>query len=319
MKVFSNQSYLPTKAIQPLKSPIFEGQGKPIDLKYIYQKHRAVLPQRVLKEVNVILSGNPKELPSLMDIHKRLYAPLLECKTLEEAKTLFPEFIGVNDVKILYQKRSFKNNSPKYDIRNNFPLVALQEYWVKLRTQDEIAKDFGLGSRSTLQWALEKIGFVGFASKYKTILKASDVEGNDAIAAKTRAWNAMHPDLMYARNKQAAQANKKTERKAIQSQIVKDYDRKHPERREKISRFGKLTWEKCPEVAEAMSNFAKSGTGFLKSVIKKDVNGVYLSEKEQRLKKTFYKRFWETFPEMKEKYRAARRAASEELKASKKK
>ena len=232
---------------------------------------------------------------------------------------MFPEFEGIDDVRIAYQKRSFKDENPKLDIRNNFALTVLQEYWAKLRTQDEIAKDFGLGSRTTLKWALDKVGFIGFNSIYKTILKSSDVEGNKLIASKTSAWNALHPDLMYAKNKHAAQFNKKPEYKARQSQIIKDYDIAHPERREKISRFSKLTWEKCPEVAQAMSDFVKDGSSYLKIIVKKQIAGETLSEKERKTSKGFFARFWKTYPDMKLAYRAARRAASEELKASKNK
>ena len=318
MKIFFNQSYSLSKQAQPTKQPNFNGGGKPIDLRYIYQKHQKIIPPRVLKEVESILKRNPKDLPSLIEVHKKNYAPLLECETLEQAKEMFPEFEGIDDVKIAYQKRSFKDENPKLDIRNNFALTVLQEYWAKLRTQDEIAKDFGLGSRNTLKWALDKVGFIGFNSIYKTILKSSDVERNKLIASKTSAWNALHPDLMYAKNKHAAQFNKKPEYRARQSQLMKEYDIAHPERKEKISRFSKLTWQKCPEVAKAMSDFVKDGSAYLKKVVKKQMTGVALSESEKRASKGFFARFWQAYPDMKLIYQEARRAASEEIRAQNK-
>lgn len=298
--------------------PSFQGGGKPIDLRYIYQKHQKFIPPRVLKEVESILKRNPKDLPSLIEVHKKTYAPLLECETLEQVKEIFPEFEGINDVKVAHRKRSIKEENPKFDIKKNFVLTVLQEYWAKLRTQEEIAKDFGLGARTTLKWTLNKIGFVGFVPNYKSILNASDVDGNRIIASKSAAWNALHPDLMYAKNKHAAQFNKKPEYRARQSQLMKEYDIAHPERKEKISRFSKLTWQKCPEVAKAMSDFVKDGSGYLKMVVKKEMTGVALSETEKRASKGFFARFWQAYPEMKLIYQEARRAASEEIRAQNK-
>ena len=314
MKIFFNQPYLPLKQIQSSKQPSFDGRGKPIDLRYIYQKHQAILPQRVFNEVNKILSENPKELPSLMQIHKYLYAPLLECKTLEEAKALFPEFSGINDIKINYQKRTFKDEKPKLDVNKDFALTILQEYWAKLRKQDEITADFGFGTRSVIKWAMQKKNIPGMSSQYKTILNSSDEEGNKIIASKTAAWNALHPDLMLAKNKHAAQGQKRPEVRERQSKIIKEYDIEHPERREKISRYGKLVWEKCPEVAAAMSEFAKKESGFTKLVIKKDIKGKRLTEYEKRAKKGFYSRFWKAYPELKPIYKAARIAAAKDIK-----
>ena len=69
--------------------PSFQGGGKPIDLKYIYQKHQKIIPTRVLNEVKSILESNTKDLPTLMNIHKKIYAPLLECETLELQRKCF--------------------------------------------------------------------------------------------------------------------------------------------------------------------------------------------------------------------------------------
>lgn len=314
MKIFFNSSYQHYKANQKAYSPTFEGRGKPIDLKYIYEKHQDILPPRVLEEVKKVLSNQNISLPSLMQIHKSLYLGLLDCKTLNDAKKMFSEFSDINDIKIAYQKRSFKDANPKFDVKDNFGLRMLQEYWAKLRTQDDIAKDFGLKSRATLDWSLKKINFPGFVPNYKNILKASDADENKLIAAKTAAWNALHPDLMFAKNKHAAQAHKRPERRAAQAEAMKKFYVQHPERKEKISCLGKLTWAKCPEVAEAMADFAKRESNYTKFVIQKDINGQLLTEREKRAKKGFYSRFWKAYPELKAVYQEARKLAAEEIK-----
>ena len=45
---------------------------------------------------------DPENKKTLYDIHLETYAPLLECKTLDEAKAMFPEFETVRDAKDLF-------------------------------------------------------------------------------------------------------------------------------------------------------------------------------------------------------------------------
>ena len=65
-----------------------------------------------------------------------------------------------------------------------------------------------------------------------------------------------------------------------------------------------------------MSEFAAKEQGFVKKVVMKAISGAKLTEKEQRVNKGFYKRFWAAHPELKPVYAEARRQASKLAKSS---
>lgn len=59
-----------------------------------------ILPKRIQDRVRKELEeGGTK---NLYELHKETYSPLLECKTLDEAKAMFPEFETVRDAKDLF-------------------------------------------------------------------------------------------------------------------------------------------------------------------------------------------------------------------------
>ncbi len=284
--------------------PNFEAKGKPISLEYIVENRSNLLPPRVLEKAQSILRNGRGSLKSLKELHLEIYSPLLECKTLNEAKFLYKEFENM-DEEVVFQRNSryaekFKNHTDK-----NFALKMLQEYWAKLRNKDDIAKELGMKNHTSLDWVLKQINFVGFDKNYKTLLKASDEEGNKIIASKTAAWNALHPDLMYAKNRKAAQGCKTDKYKKEQSQRIKDYDKKHPERREKIRVATQRAWDSCPEIKKAMSDYLKQQSPFIKSIVSKDMSKSLLTSAEKRIKKAFFKSFWDTHPKMREMYAMA--------------
>ena len=119
------------------KPPTFEAHGKPIDLVYIFENRSYLLPQRVKNRVYTILKNKPAVLPSLMQIHTEIYAPLLDCQTLDEAKALFPEFNDISDAVVRYQRRTINADDVEENIKEGFPLKMLQLYWARLLKKDE--------------------------------------------------------------------------------------------------------------------------------------------------------------------------------------
>lgn len=288
--------------VYSINSLSFQKYGKPLDLKYIMEKRSYLLPERVINEIK--LSENSR---SLKDIHLSIYAPLLNCKTLDEVKAIFPEFKGIKDSVEFVRNSTYRKTFEELTENINFPLKILQEYWAKIKTKDEIAKDLGMPGRTSLEWILKQIGFVGYGSNYKTLLEASSKEGNKTIAEKTRAHNLKNPDVMYERNKHAAQFCKTPEYREAQRERILKYDNEHPERKAKISEANKRTWEQCPEIKKAMSEFAKKESPYVRKVVMDKIKGKILSEKEIRVDKGFYKRFWQEYPELKQVFADAKK------------
>ena len=184
---------------KPYYQPTFEAGGKPIGLQYVLEKRSNLLPERVLAKAKEALSTSSTTMPSLMELHLSIYSPLLTCKTLAEAQEIFPEFSAMTqEVKFERNSRYAKEFYSRTD--ESFALKMLQKFWAELKTKDDIAQEFGMLNRNSLEWPLKQIGFVSFKPNYKTLLLASDEKGNQEIASKTTAWNALHPDLMYAKN-----------------------------------------------------------------------------------------------------------------------
>lgn len=288
--------------------PTFEAGGKPITLQYILEKRSNLLPERVLQAVKAELAKGSSKTRSLLEIHRAIYEPILKYTSLEALKedAAFPEFKDIKPF-VLFERNTRYAKEFKERTDKNFVLNMIQEYWGNLKTKDEIAQSFGMKNRNSLEWALKQIDFVSFHPNYRTLLRSSDEAGNREIASKTAAWNALHPDLMYARNKHAAQGCKTEEYRKAQAQRMKEYDKEHPERREKISISGKEAWAKCPEVRQAMSEFAAQSSSFLRHIVMKRFSGVKLTNKEDRISRGFFKRFWQTHPELKAVYAEAKK------------
>lgn len=286
----------------------FGARGKPITLDYVVEKRGHLLPERVLREAKRWLALGVKELPSLLEIHRSIYSPLLGYKTLEDLKASkeFPEFDGISS-KVVFERDSRYTKEFKERTDENFTLKIIQEYWANLKTKEEIACQLGMHNRNSLEWALKQINFISFPLNYKTLLNSSDSEGNKLIASKTTAWNALHPDLMRSKNKRAAQGCKTKEYRKSQSERIKEYDKVHPERKEKISCSMKEAWARCPEIRDALSEFAANDSAYLGSIIKKRLAGKKLSANEEIISKGFFKRFWQAHPELKAIYAEAKK------------
>ena len=295
------------------QKPSFEGRGKPIDLKYIVQKRANLLPEPILEEAQKIVAGGSSTMPSLKELHLARYAPLINYKSLDELKTDYPEFEGIADSVVFIRNSVYKKQFEEKTKDINFPLKMLQELWCNLKTKDEVAAELGLSSRSSLDWALKQIKFVYFPPNYRTLLKASGEEGNREIARKTQAYNEAHPEQMYARNRHAAQACKTTEYRRAQRERILEYDRIHPERREKIAEFDRRTWELCPEIKDALSRFTAGESAYVRQTVVKVLQGVSLSASEVRTRKGFFKRFWDAHPFFREVLSAAKEQVREEM------
>ena len=77
--------------------PSFWGHGKPITLQYIVKNRSNILPQIILEKAKSALRNTSNRIPTLMEIHLERYAPLKDCKTMQEVITKFPEFANIKE------------------------------------------------------------------------------------------------------------------------------------------------------------------------------------------------------------------------------
>ncbi len=221
----------------------FKG-AKDINLNYIIKNRAYLLPERMIDVVENVLKTQCSEMPTLLELHKSTYEPLLKCKNLDEAKRLFPEFSDVKQANDVFQRNTgnIKRLAENNFLDEKFSLRVLQGLWAKLQTQDELARTLGLKDRRALGWVLSKIEIKGCGKNYKNLLKSSDEKLNKEIAEKTRVWNASHPDFVEYRNKCAIDALKKPENREASSLRMKKFYEENPQKRKEVSEKSKKYW-----------------------------------------------------------------------------
>lgn len=298
----------------------FCGLGaKGITLRYALTKQRHLLPPAMAEAISRLLEGGSTSHPTLRELHLQTYAPLLDCKTLDEARNLFPEFMGVLDAKAVLQRqraniRKIEEHCPK----ERLSLLLLQELWGKLTPQAELAKQLGLSSHRQLDYFKSAICFPNRSTAYTNLLKASEPEMNSEMARKTTAYNLLHPDLMYARNKRAAQFTKTPEYREAQKQRLRQHFIDHPEKREFAKRVSQTVWDRLPHMKQALKDFLeKECSQYTRSVIKKLFTGEKFSSADARVRMQFYKDFWAKYPEFRQEYSQMRKAVVAELRKPK--
>ena len=141
MQIYSN--YLPNQPVSD--SPSF-GAAKDITLKYVVSKYPHILPERVFEAAKNIINTIPKnKRPTLYDLHLEQYKGLLECRTLNEARNLYPEFREVLDASIFRNSRSKHLKNLKVSLED-LSLRVLQDYYGRLIPQHEIGTELGFVS-----------------------------------------------------------------------------------------------------------------------------------------------------------------------------
>lgn len=243
----------------------FQANGTPLSLRYLVENRSNSIPKRVLDEAKRLLEIESIEnLPSLLQIHKDLYAPLLKCKTLDDVKKIFPEFENVKEDISFIKNNHYKRLFEERTAGESFAVKMLQEYWANLKTLKEIAASYGMRNRASLDWPLKQISFPKFENQYKNILLASDNEGTKILAKR-----------------------------------VTDYDAKNSSRREKIREANYAKWMASPEIRAAMSEFASKEGACYRKVLDKISSNRPLNPAEKRINKGFFKRFWQAYPHLK--------------------
>ncbi len=168
--------------------------GKSLDLKQTVEQlqkfNNAFPPDIENLALQTINSGNADN-KKLVDIHKIKYSALRECDSLDEIKTLYPEFSDVKTIDELetkpvkgtlidrFQKGEIKasDGSLLLNPERDLSMQLIQMYWGDCLSTRDIAKECGHDFNSTM----EKLGIPRVKSIYGQYLKLSDEESHNAI------------------------------------------------------------------------------------------------------------------------------------------
>lgn len=183
-------------------------------------------PDRIKDGINkVLLSGNPDNL-TLIDVHLDSYDNLNNCRTLDEAKVLYPEFKDVlSDKDIETSQNAFIDKVKNGEIEEldkdaDLALQLLQLYWgagFSLRTLQEKFSD------KNIYAAIKKLNIPRFDRIYAEYLKLSDKDYNERFTAKMSELLTGKPHT--AKKDAITQEEEQTDSKDLEKYIIDNSDK----------------------------------------------------------------------------------------------
>lgn len=287
-----------------------------ITLEYVVKKHSRFLPKRIAEKLHNLISQGENKKP-LYEVHNEVYKDLFEAETLEEAKSKYPEFREVKDVEILSKNRSKAIKA----ILKVMPLEKFTLYYLKQlfkpTAQDSLVKKLGFTNRNLLMWLNKKLNIKKLSGSYIQLLKMSDEKENARIAELSRRAIYADAEAQKYRLERAAEAHRTPEYRAKKRQEMKEYYEKHPETAEKTAKISRMTWDRCPEIKQAFSDYTKQLSPYTRRILSKKQAGVPLTKEEQRVAYGYYRGFWEKNQDLRVIYRDRRMEVINELKKDK--
>lgn len=314
-KKCQNQAQSPVVSVQDYRPiyymPVF-GSAAKLNLKYILQKHSEELPESILQKVISFSELDVEKLPTLKDLHDHVYRPLQDATSLDEVKSIYPEFKNVIDLK------DYKTNHSKAinDIKKNMPLDGFTLDFLKKLftpcTMDELVKFYGVRNRSSLTYLAESLGIKKLSKTYLQLYKLSDEAENERFAKKAQSY--VRTDKARAKcNERAAAAHRTPEYRAKKRREMIDYYKRNPQVAERTAKISKMTWDNCPEVKEAFALYRSNLDQSTRRIIAKGLNGEKMNDFERRVFGSSMKNFWKFHPQMRSVYQQRRIEVIEKL------
>ncbi len=285
-----------------------------ISLEYVLKNHNHFLPNRMKTKIENLLASGKKELPQLYELHAKVYQPLMNAKTLDEAKSIYPEYSDVIELSVLKNNRSkaIKAIRAKGIPFETFTLNLLKKLY-RPSTQEELVKEYNFTNRNLMAWLLKKLNIQKLQGNYINLLRMSNETENTRIANLSRQAIYANPEIQAARQLKATEHHRSKSYRTKKRQEMINFYKQNPDRAEKVRLISKLTWEKCPEIKKALSAFTSETSDFTKNALRKRQQKKALSNTEQKAIQSYYKAFWSKHPEMKDIYSKMRIEAAKEI------
>ena len=284
-----------------------------ITLEYALKKHSKFLPKTILKRAQELLEKGFGKMP-LWKVHNEVYKNLFRAKTLEEVKIEYSDFADVKDVQTLANNRSKAIKAIlKIKPLKDFTLFYLKKLYRPI-SQDKLVEELGFTNRNLLAWLNKRLNIKKLSGSYIQLIRMSDEKENSRISELSRRAIYADADVQKYRLERAAEAHRTPEYRAKKRQEMKDYYERNPQTARKTGLISKLTWDSCPEIKQALSDYTKSLDSYTRMILSKKLTGAVLTPEERRIAYGYYKKFWEQNPELRTIYRERRLKVIEMLK-----
>ncbi len=276
------------------------------------------LPPFISNSIKKALSSNKNV--TLYDIHTKIFTPLLECKTLDEAKALYPEFRSVIDAKDLNPEKmsptmlKIKNGEIEGITLENLSLELLKIHYGKGISPNSRSAYYGLSKDASLKlfdilkikkldgmylrllndcnpikrkrvsesWTSEKRAqHAAIANKIW-----DDPKKRQAQSEQRQEWFKEHPDecKKISERLTGTKLSSETKRKISESKIL--FYENNPE----FSKLRSESFKQHKEIVNMMKQIAKEEFPYLRIIFLKRAEGMQLEDYETEYLKRYHKR-----------------------------
>ncbi len=284
------------------------------------------LPNRVSNKITEEIMA--KSGKNLYDIHTEIYSPLLECKTLDDAKALYPEFEDVIDAAALEEDqmsptlKHIKDGKIEDADIKNLSLLLLQTHYAKGISPNARGAFFGL-SKDAMYKIFEKLNIKRLDGQYLRLVgdcspqkrqrmseartpemraklskRAREIwsdENKRAEQSKNRkAYFEAHPEAIRAISERMAGTTLSPDVKAKISKSEREYYKNHPEE----AMLRSAAWKEHSDITKTMKKIARDEFPYLKKIILKQQSGKGLTENEKQYLERYHKRCETLYPGM---------------------
>ena len=157
------------------------GAASDLTLSYMYKKHSALMPKRVLASIESYLHKSPISQPTFFEV---IVASILKGNRSLAVKAI-EKLMPIEDFSLEYLKDLYS-----------------------LKTENELVKKYGFTNRSILQWLNLKLNIDKPKTNYHKLVNMSNEEKNLKVAETSRQAIYRNPEAQKQRLEKAAQTNK---------------------------------------------------------------------------------------------------------------
>lgn len=234
------------------------------NLDRLTERYPNIYPKNVREWIGMILENGSDTKDTLISVHKKLYANIKDCFSLEELKAKFPEFKDVKSVNDVEAKEgSFLSEiiNGQNDIFNgeeDLSLQLIKLYWAEGFSLNDLRAYAG---NRDLNGIMNKLNIPKVNKNYGHILKLSDPEYNERLTSQMTIKRREAMDIraqkqdgepVYIPRKPLSPEHKQH----ISEGLIKYYI-EHPEKTAEMSERQKKFFEDNPEQAQMFQRVMK--------------------------------------------------------------